>query len=383
MPITVTITNRWWPTLDARALDLLDQGVQLTDAERAQAEYERAARARRIASPPFVRRDEIVLQPSSHRGVYIGTIVAAHIGLETHMLAAEMHHLPPGLHTERHRHGERLMHVMTGAGYSIIDDVRHEWEPGDSIHIKTGIWHQHFNTGSDPANFFVASAAPLLERIVPYPLIYKGDSFSDVSDDFQPEHPFGLGPQEIVPVDPNEKWNSSVHLNRKERVAALEARSREARTILKWNQARIERSQHKGDFKVALVEPVLGFDTRLITMSIHQMPPASYTETHKHQEAIVWIRTGRGYSIIEGDRYDWESGDCMHIQPGVWHQHFNTDPDHVSQHIAIQPTPLLEQICGFPGLEVDEDETAGAIPPGYEPKLPWEFDYSVPWPRRV
>jgi gentisate 1,2-dioxygenase len=275
------------------------------------------------------------------------------------------------------------MHVMTGSGYSIIDDVRHDWEPGDSIHIKTGIWHQHVNTGSDPANFFVASAAPLLERIVPYPLIYKGDTFSDVADDFQPEHPFGLGPQEIVPVDPNEKWNSSVHLNRKERVAALEARSREARTMLKWNQARIERSQHKGDFKVALVEPVLGFDTRLITMSIHQMPPASYTETHKHQEAIVWIRTGRGYSIIEGDRYDWEAGDCMHIQPGVWHQHFNTDPDHVSQHIAIQPTPLLEQICGFPGLEVDEDETAGAIPPDYEPKLPWELDYSVPWPRRV
>ena len=128
---------------------------------------------------------------------------------------------------------------------------------------------------------------------------------------------------------------------------------------------------------------MLGFDTRLITMSIHQMPPASYTETHKHQEAIVWIRTGRGYSIIEGDRYDWEAGDCMHIQPGVWHQHFNTDPDHVSQHIAIQPTPLLEHICGFPGLEVDEDVTAGAVPPGYEPKLPWEFDYSVPWPRRV
>jgi len=46
---------------------------------------------------------------------------------------------------------------------------------------------------------------------------------------------------------------------------------------------------------------LLGFDTRLITMSIHQMPPASYTETHKHQEAIVWIRTGRGYSIIEGE----------------------------------------------------------------------------------
>ena len=37
MPITITVTNRWWPTLDARALDLLEQGVPLTDAERVQA----------------------------------------------------------------------------------------------------------------------------------------------------------------------------------------------------------------------------------------------------------------------------------------------------------------------------------------------------------
>ncbi|MDF3042571.1 MAG: Cupin 2 conserved barrel domain protein, partial [Thermomicrobiales bacterium] len=248
MPITITVENRWWPTLDARALDLLEQGATLTDAERAQAEFEREARARRVASPPFIRRNDIHLQPSSHRGVFIGDIVAAHMNVETHMLAAQMQHLPPGVHTERHRHGERLMHVMTGTGHSIIDGERYDWEPGDSIHIKTGFWHQHFNTGADPANFFVASASPLLERIVPFPLIYKGDSFSDVSDDFQPEHPFGLGPQEIVPVDPNEKWNSSVHLNRKERVAALEARARESRTMLKWNQAKIERSQHKGDF---------------------------------------------------------------------------------------------------------------------------------------
>ena len=95
MPITVTVENRWWPTLDARALDLLEQGETLTDAERAQAEFEREARARRVASPPFIRRSQIELQPSSHRGVFIGDIVAAHTGVETHMLAAQMQHLPP------------------------------------------------------------------------------------------------------------------------------------------------------------------------------------------------------------------------------------------------------------------------------------------------
>jgi hypothetical protein len=72
----------------------------------------------------------------------------------------------------------------------------------------------------------------------------------------------------------------------------------------------------------------------------------------------------------------------MHIQPGSWHQHFNTDPERVSQHIAVLPTPLLEYIASFPGLEVVEDVDAARVPDDYKPLLPWEFDYSVPWPKR-
>ncbi|MHB8619200.1 MAG: cupin domain-containing protein [Chloroflexota bacterium] len=377
----VSITDRWWPTEGIRAVEQLERGADLTPGERAEAERERQAQVSRHASPPFIRRDQIKLTRSSHRGVYIGDIVSPVLGVETHMLAAQFHHLPPGVHTDRHRHSERVMHVMTGSGHSIIDGQRYDWEPGDTIHVKTGFWHQHFNTGSEPANFLVGSAGPLIEHMSAHPLVYKGDSFSDVADDFKPEHPFGLGPQEIVPVS-DEKWNSSVHVGRKERGDAWEKRMRDSRTITKWHEAKIERSHHKGDFKVGLVDPVMGYDDRLVTMAIHQMPPASHTETHKHEEAIVYIRTGHGYSIVDGDRYDWQAGDCMFIQPGVWHQHFNTDPDHVSQHIAILPTILLQYIASFPGLEVVEDVDAAPVSADYAPKLPWEFDYSVPWPKK-
>ena len=379
----VSVTEKWWPTLGIRALEQRERGADLTPGEQAEAAREEANRKRREVSAPFIYRKQIQLARSSHRGVYIGDIVSPAMGVETYMLSAQIHHLPPGVHTDNHRHAERVMHVMTGYGHSIIDGKRYDWEPGDTIHIKTGFWHQHFNTGSEPANFLVGSPNMLLEHMTAHPLVYKGDSFSDVSDDFQPEHPFGLGPQEIVPVNVSEKWDSSVHKGRRERQEALEQRLRESRTITKWNEAKIERSHHKGDFKVGLVDPVLGYDDRLVTMAIHQMPPGSHTETHKHEEAIVYVRTGHGYSIVNGERYEWQAGDCMHIQPGVWHQHFNLDKERVSQHIAILPTILLEYICSFPGLEVVEDVDAEPIPKDYQPKLPWEFDYSVPWPKRM
>jgi gentisate 1,2-dioxygenase len=71
-----------------------------------------------------IRRSQIQLQRSSHRGVYIGEIVNPALSSESHLLAAEIQHLPPGVHTNRHRHAERVVHVMSGSGYSIIDGDR-------------------------------------------------------------------------------------------------------------------------------------------------------------------------------------------------------------------------------------------------------------------
>src|SRR5690349_18657275 len=138
----VSITERWWPTTGIRALEKLEQGADLSDGERAEAERERAARARREASPPFVRREQMVLKKSSMRGIWVAEVVSPALGLETHMLNAEIHHIPPGVHTDKMRHAERLIHVMTGTGHTIIEGERIDWEPGDSFHIKTGFWYQ-------------------------------------------------------------------------------------------------------------------------------------------------------------------------------------------------------------------------------------------------
>src|SRR6187397_733637 len=125
----ISTTEKWWPTMGIRALELLEQGAQLTDGERAEAERERAAAARRKASPPFIKREQIKLQPSSHRGVYIGDIVTPAMGAESHILTAQIHHIPPGAHTDYHRHSERVMLVMSGSGHSIIEGERIHWVP--------------------------------------------------------------------------------------------------------------------------------------------------------------------------------------------------------------------------------------------------------------
>jgi quercetin dioxygenase-like cupin family protein len=336
--------DKWWANESERLVQVYESGGVMASGERAAAERELAARERRKKSPVVIKRESIKFEPCSYKGVQIGYIVAPHLGIENRNISLEVHRLLPGAHTESHRHNEVCCHVLNGRGYSIIDGKKYEWAPHDSIHIQKGAWHQHFNASEkEPAHILVAKPTPVLEQFCPHAMVYKGDSFSDVPDDFMPEHPFTHEHVAVGYVG-GQKWMSHLQLATHERLAQQEQHRREARVLLKAGEAVIERSEHKGDWKVGLIDEYLGFDNRILAMYIHQMPPNAFTETHKHGEAIVYVLSGRGYSIVEGERYEWRAGDCIFVQPAIWHQHFNADPDHVSQHLAIYIAPLRDRI---------------------------------------
>ena len=50
---------------------------------------------------------------------------------------------------------------------------------------------------------------------------------------------------------------------------------------------------------------------------------------HRHQGGLViYVITGKGYSVVDGERIDWQAGDLLllPIKPGgVEHQHFNKE----------------------------------------------------------
>lgn len=85
----------------------------------------------------------------SPRGARSGFLIDSSIGHRTQGLTAVIHQLAPGLYQSRHRHGgEAWLYGVTGHGYSVIDDVRYDWGPGDLVVVDHWAWHQHFN-GSD------------------------------------------------------------------------------------------------------------------------------------------------------------------------------------------------------------------------------------------
>ncbi len=65
---------------------------------------------------------------------------------------------------------------------------------------------------------------------------------------------------------------------------------------------------------------------------VQEIPPGSRTAKVQHQGGwTCYIWRGKGYSIINGKRYDWEAEDMLFFPVDVdnplTYQHFNTDPE--------------------------------------------------------
>lgn len=110
-----------------------------------------------------------------------------------------------------------------------------------------------------------------------------------------------------------------------------------------WQQAR------HGKLKYYLI-PSLYKDTVLQSWRVFSHEIAKHGGKHRHQGSVsIFVLEGKGYTIADGQRIDWEAGDMMilPIKPnGVEHQHFNLD-DKPSKWVAFVYLPMLDHIAHY------------------------------------
>lgn len=79
---------------------------------------------------------------------------------------------------------------------------------------------------------------------------------------------------------------------------------------------------------------------RSLLVFMQEIPPGSRSGRQLHQGGVVhYVLKGRGYTVVNGQRHDWEAGDTISLPilpDGIEYQHFNTDADNSAVFIAAE-----------------------------------------------
>jgi hypothetical protein len=130
--------------------------------------------------------------------------------------------------------------------------------------------------------------------------------------------------------------------------AALKERNLKGPVVLRYDE--MEMFQARQGKLLFYMDPVFpAFHDRPLQqwrVFIHTITTKS--GRHVHQGGLlIFVLEGKGYSIVDGERWDWEKGDLvlLPLKPGgVEHQHFNLD-DKPSVWAAFINTPMQEHLA--------------------------------------
>ena len=83
--------------------------------------------------------------------------------------------------------------------------------------------------------------------------------------------------------------------------------------------------------------PTIGCYVQLIRPGIH-------TQAHRQVNSAVYhIFEGSGYTVINGQRFDWRRGDFLVVPTWAWHEHVNESKDEAIL-FSVQDTPVMKAL---------------------------------------
>jgi gentisate 1,2-dioxygenase len=297
------------------------------------AEIERLAN---LSAPANGRRESVVANPLTGLGDGLAYTIAVSICV-----------LKPGESTTPMRHNASLVDFcIRGGGYTTIDGERIDHKQYDVWTTPSWSTFWHFNDTADLQVRLSYSNAPLLEKLNVY-IVEENPKERGLAEELRSEEvldpakisPFGTFPLSVdgACLMPYEKLINPDHI--------------EVRPLhWPWEKVRAELDKlrdlgksYVGRRLYLMYDPATGRTngtTHTFFATITIRPANIVDRPHRHVSAAVnYYFQGRGYSTVEGKRYEWEAGDLMLSAPS-WAIHNHASKDEDVYELTIQDQPL-------------------------------------------
>lgn len=272
--------------------------------------------------------------------------------------------LMPGERTRPHRHNSSVVNFcMRGSGTSII--------AGREVHVgQYDVWttppwaiHQHVNDTDELQVRFSYSNASLLDRLHVHVV--------DDTDGLDPYEPLGDPDTAVersergVQIGPDDSallsYEQLISPEPPPQAAKHWPWPEVARHLYPLKETRGK--EYEGRRLFLLYDPITGraqgtTSTFFATMAI--LPSGQVDVPHRHTSAAInYYFQGRGWSIVGGQRYEWESGDLMLSAPG-WMPHGHAADEEVLA-LTIQDSPLQISLGSLLWVENLKDNVTAAL----------------------
>ncbi len=284
---------------------------------------------------PLVLKSGEVVTPD--RDVERRTMRLATPGLErgtTHTLVAALQLLLPGECAPAHRHTPTAIRwILTGQGaYTTVEGDKCYMEPGDLILTPSWTWHDHTNEGTEPMIWLDGLDVPLVQYL-------KANFYEAFPEDQQPVTGVGDSIRKYASGALRPAWGE------------VEA-PYSALWHYKWDRtydalkslAELDSSPFD-DVAMEYNDPTTGRPVlRTMTCWVQLLRPGVRTKAHRHTSSKVYqVFRGEGYSVINGQRFDWSEGDFFVVPSWAWHEHA-AESGQEAVLFSIQDTPIMKSL---------------------------------------
>jgi len=261
----------------------------------------------------------------------------------TLLMGAQM--VCPGERAPAHRHMmEAIRFIVKGRGAcTIVEGEQFPMEEGDLITTPNWSWHDHVNAAEQPIVWLDGANGPMVHY---FQVIFA--------------EPYAQSQQAVVrPVGWSERHYGVVRP--REATAARPGFRPPYRYRWEETEKALEtQCEGPGDpFDGALlrfVDPLTGGPT-LPSMSceIQLLRPGEKTRSHRHSTTSIFHAfRGRGVTVVENERLEWEKGDSFVLPLWSWHHHENRSKE-AAILFSINDRPALEAL----GFYREEEEKRG------------------------
>lgn len=85
--------------------------------------------------------------------------------------------------------------------------------------------------------------------------------------------------------------------------------------------------------------------SKSVSMTIGGLLPGQKTHLHRHTyETVLYVLEGKGWTLVEDEKIEWEAGDAVYIPSWAWHQHQNLSDTEPAKYIACENAPQLQNL---------------------------------------